>query len=165
LVIGVYSTSATLTSITASSGTPTAVVVNGSLYGYVLSNTSAGSITITANFSSYLKAGLSVVEYSNVTASPVDASAQGTQTTYGATVSTSNFTTTVASDMLWSMCQSPNLPTVGTAPITWTALPSPNGSSIYTLVEDGLAGSAGTYYGRCSGINSSTGSIIAIALK
>jgi hypothetical protein len=135
------------------------------LYGYILSNTAAGSITIPANFSGYLKAGLSVVEYSNLAASPVDASAQGTLTSYSTTVSTSNFTTTAASDMLWSMCEGPNLPTVGTVPITWTALPSPDGSGVSVLVEDGLAGAAGQYYGQCSSINDSVGSIIAIALK
>jgi hypothetical protein len=165
LVIGIDSTGTTLTSLTSTVGTPSSVITNGGLYGYILPNTTAGSVTITANFSTEVKVGLSVVEYSNVSSSPLDTSASGTQTSYGTTVSTSNFTTTAGSDMLWSMCEGPNLPTAGTAPITWTALPSPSGSGVQVLVEDGVAGAAGTYYGQCGGINSSVGSIIAIALK
>jgi hypothetical protein len=166
LVIGVDASGPTLTSVTSTVGTPSSVITNGALYGYILPNTTAGSITITANFSGSVKAGLSVVEYSNVSSSPVDTSASGTQTTLSTTVSTSNFTTTAGSDMLWAMCEGASAaPTVGTAPIAWTALPSPSGSGINVLVEGEVAGAAGTYFGQCTSTNTAaTRSIISIAL-
>ena len=73
-----------------------------------------------------------------------------------------NLTTTAAGDMLWSLCYTPGtVATVGTAPITWTAVPT---TTFNTFVEDGLAGSAGTYYGQCT-VNDSDTAILTVALK
>ena len=136
LVIGTYS--AALTSVTSSTtAQPVNLISN---YGpdegaavfsvNLLPNTTAGNITITATASSGASANAIVVdEYTNVAASPLDGSATGACSGYCTTVSSSNFTTTAAADMLWAMCSTDQATlTAGTVPIAWTAL-LPQGNS------------------------------------
>jgi hypothetical protein len=172
LLIGIYGPS-TLTSVTSSAGTPASVISNQTLgdgndvSAYILSNTASGSITITANVSGFEDIWLSVTEYSNVAVSPLDSSAGGASTSYTSTVSTSNFNTTAASDMLWSLCSGPESAplTVGTAPITWNQVVIATGSYPPTaMVEDGVAGSAGSYSGQCT-IGDSSTNIVTVAIK
>jgi len=67
--------------------------------------------------------------------------------------------------MLWSACFGGGVFTVGTAPITWTALPATvAGSDGVLFMEDGLAGNAGTYCGQCNSGGESTPGIITVAL-
>ncbi len=161
LVIGVWSSNPNLTSVTASSGTPASAVANlgtGGGYGYIstylLSNASAGSITLTATESVNTDIWISATEYTNVTASPLDAiGSASSATTYGpANVNSSSFSTTANYDMLWSLCSGEFATwTPGTAPIAWTQLLSTvpvNSTGIF--VEDGVAGAAGTYYGSAT---------------
>jgi hypothetical protein len=166
LMIGFYNQTLPVTFVNSTHGTPVLVTSVGTMCAYLLSNTTAGSYTITANFSGagYSKTGLSVVEYANVAASPLDTSATKTISAYTTNISIPNFTTTSANDMLWTNCEGADVPSVGTAPITWTALPSPSGSGIAELVEDGAAGDAGTYFGQCNAIDSSSGGIVTVAL-
>jgi hypothetical protein len=172
LLIGIYEPS-TLTSVTSSSGMPTSIISNQTLgsgsdvSAYILSNTTSGSITITANVSIEQHMWLTVVEYSNVAASPLDASAGGASTSYESTISTSNFTTTAASDMLWSLCSAPSGSpiAVGTSPITWNQVAIATGSyPPVVMVEDGVAGSAGSYSGQCT-VGDSDTNIVTVALK
>ncbi|MGP8268474.1 MAG: chitobiase/beta-hexosaminidase C-terminal domain-containing protein [Terracidiphilus sp.] len=168
LVIGVYTSSATISSVTSNHGTPTSVIKNyslptgGTIDAYLLANVTSSSITITATESSSGNPWLAVVEYSNVATAPLDASADGTTTGTVTVENSANLTTTAAGDMLWSLCYTPGtVATVGTAPITWTAVPT---TTFNTFVEDGLAGSAGTYYGQCT-VNDSDTAILTVALK
>jgi len=155
LVIGIDATSAALTSVTASQGTPVLVTSNtgqNAAYAYVLPNATAGSYTITANFSANLKVGLSVTEFSNTAASPVDTSANNSGSSYVTNIDSPSFTTTSANDMLWTLCGgSGSTPTVETTPIAFTALPSISGSGVNDLVEYGAAGAAGSYTDQCNG--------------
>ena len=157
----------TLASITSSSGTPTSLIAypvysGNNIYAYILTNTSAGNITITFNQAANGKQWISVIEYGNIVAAPVDAVASGTNTLYGSTISTGTLTTTFASEMLWTMCYSPGgTPAIGTAPISWTGIAA-YGTSL--LVEDGVTGLAGNYVGQCTLTGSGT-SAIAVALK
>ena len=170
LLIGVYNGEGTLTSVTASTGTPASVISNygildnGVMSAYILSNTASGSITITANFSvSNGAPWMGVAEYSNVAASPLDTSADGATAGDVTTENSANLTTTASGDMLWSLCYSQGgTQSVGTAPITWTAIPISIGTNAF--FEDGLAGSAGTYYGQCT-VNASDTNIITVAIK
>ncbi|MFZ1083539.1 MAG: chitobiase/beta-hexosaminidase C-terminal domain-containing protein [Terracidiphilus sp.] len=176
LVIGTYS--APLKSVASSTTTqPVSVISNfattegvADFNVYLLPNASAGSITITATANNGASANAIVVdEYTNVAASPLDASAIGSCKGYCTTVSSSNFTTTAAADMLWSMCNADQSTlTAGTVPIAWTAvLPQGNGGVdsgyVNFFAEAGAAGVAGTYYGECS--NAYISSIATIALK
>ena len=114
---------------------------------------------------------LSVSEVSGVAASPLDTSADAGPTGGwdATTVSTGNFNTTGANDMLWSMCYGiPSYVQVrGTAPITWTAANSYSPGGLIT--EYGLASTAGTYYGQCATTTTNGGadqaSIMTVALK
>ena len=176
LLIGVYTESGPTPTVTSSSGTPVSIITNladysGAMDAYILSNTAAGSITITATTTG-TSTWVSVTEYSGVAASPLDTSADTSQIGgWDATsVSTGNFTTTAAGDMLWSMCygiQEFVSWYAGTVPITWTAVNSytPNG----LFVEDGVAGAAGTYYGQCASTTANGGAVLAsimtVALK
>jgi hypothetical protein len=176
LMIGVWTIDATLSSVTSSTGTPASVISSyaggsGYLSAYLLSNAASGNITITATETGYYDpVWISVVEFTNVATSPLDVSGTGStgNSNYSpSAVSSSNFTTTAANDILWSFCTglSGDTFTVGTAPISWTQLLS---SSNYAVeyVEDGLATTAGTYYGQC--YKSSVGydqDILAVALK
>jgi hypothetical protein len=176
LVIGTYS--APLTSVTSSTtAQPLNVISNfataesiGDFNVYLLPNIAAGNITITATANGRNNANAIVVdEYTNVAASPLDGSAAGSCPGYCTTVSSPNFTTTAAADMLWAMCNADQSTlTAGTVPIAWTAiLPQGNGGwdsgYVNFFVEDGVAGYAGTYYGECS--NAYLSSIATIALK
>ncbi len=178
LVIGIWAASPNLTSVTASSGTPSSVISNLSSaggYGYVssylLSNSSAGSITLTATESASVDLWMAVTEYTNVTASPLDGSGNGKSgtTTYGPTnVNSSNFTTTANSDLLWSFCSGQyGIWDPGTAPITWTErVTATPVNSEGLFIEDGTAGAAGTYYGQCYKSSSADFmDIITVALK
>jgi len=162
LVIGVHNT-APLTSVTSSSGTVTNVVSEGTgLNAYIVPNTTAGNVTITASSSSGASFWLSVNEYANTAVSPLDGSGSGSIAGYG-TAPSANFTTTGNSDLLWAFCVAPGGATItpGTAPITWTGRPTPTASGAATLVEDGIAVTPGTYYGQCTdGSN-----IVSLALK
>ena len=162
LVIGIWSTSATLSSVTASSGTPVSVISNfnsisGYISAYLLPNTASGNITITATTpSGYANNWVSVTEYTNVPASPLDTDADyATSGNYGASsTSTGNLNTTGAGDMLWSMCSGYPASAAyyaGTVPIAWTAVNSYEGSDVapWLFVEDGVTGAAGSYYGQC----------------
>jgi hypothetical protein len=151
--------------VTASSGTPVQAVTDGkSLSAWVLPNTSAGSSTITYSVSTNARLWLSVVEYGNTAASPLDGEAQANLSTSwqnNGLLNTPNFTTSSASDALWAFCSGDSgAPTVGTAPVAWTGLPTPASGSL--LVETGDAASAGVYNGQCS---SNEGEIVALALK
>jgi hypothetical protein len=176
LVIGTYS--APLTSVTSSTAAqPVSVISNfatdegiADFNVYLLPNIPAGKITITATANAGNNANAIVVdEYTNVAASPLDTSATGSCTGYCTTVSSSNFSTTTAADMLWSICNADQSTlTAGTVPIAWTAiLPQGNGGwdsgYVNFFVEDGAAGEPGTYYGECS--NAYISSIATIAIK
>jgi hypothetical protein len=162
LVIGVLSGSP-LTSVTSSSGTVTNVVNYGSnLNAYIVPNTTAGNITITANAASGTSFWFSVSEYANTAVSPLDGHGSGGIAGYG-TAPSSNLTTTGNSDLLWAFCSAPGGATItpGTVPITWTGRPTPTASGAATLVEDGIAVTPGTYFGQCTdGSN-----IVSLALK
>ena len=176
LVIGVWTTDSALSSVTASSGTPANAIPAfndngyGYTYAYFLANTSSGNITVSATETGYYDpVYISVSEFSNVaTSSPLDVTGTGQQNVWAASeISTGSFTTTAASDMLWSLCAGLSGETfsVGTAPITWTQI-SNTAPSPVLFVEYGVAGSAGSYTGQC--YKSSTGydtSIITVALK
>lgn len=170
LVIGVVGSgivqSATVTS---SSGTPTLAVKDGeTLSAYILPNTPAGTVSITATVSAYQTYWLSVFEYANTAVSPLDGTAFTVATTWTPTaVSTPNLTTTSANDTLWSYCLAPGgyLFTPGSAPIPWTSLPTQT-SGYENFVEDGPTTAAGTYYGQCdTGSGIAVPEIITLALK
>jgi hypothetical protein len=178
LLIGVYVGGTVTPTITSSSGTPSTVVSNladysGEMDSAFLANTSSGSITISASTTSYTNIWITVSEYSGVaTSSPLDTSATASLVgLYDSTsVSTGNFTTTGANDLLWTMCY--GIPSyvawyAGAAPITWTGVNSYSAEG--TFVEYGTAGTAGTYYGQCLTTSTNGGadqaSIMTIALK
>ena len=177
LLIGIYTESGETPTVTSSSGTPVSVIsgladYQGAMDAFILANTAAGSITITATTIGGTSTWVSVTEYSGVAASPLDNSASVSQVGGWAapSVSTGNFTTTAAGDMLWSMCY--GIPSyaswyAGTVPITWTAVDSYSSAGLF--VEDGLAGAAGTYYGQCATTTANGGaalaSIMTVALK
>jgi hypothetical protein len=129
LVIGVYVSGSATPTISSSSGTPSSVISNladyqGSMDTAVLVNTASGNITLTATTSGYENIWITATEFSGVAASPLDTSS--TASLVGGwdstTVVSSNFSTTAASDMLWSMCY--GIPSyvqwsAGTAPIAY----------------------------------------------
>lgn len=141
------------TSVTSTAGTLSNVVTGNNVAAYILSNVPAGNITITASQSAYTHLQMSAIEYNNVAASPLDGSASGECNGYCTSVSTDTFTTTSSSDTLWAFCTAYGGYTItaGAAPVVWTARPTPNGSGLATFDEDGTTGSAGSYYGQCTG--------------
>ena len=160
LVIGVWTTDSALSSVTASSGTPANAIPAfndngyGYTYAYFLANTSSGNITVSATETGYYDpVYISVSEFSNVaTSSPLDVTGTGQQNVWAASeISTGSFTTTAASDMLWSLCAGLSGETfsVGTAPITWTQI-SNTAPSPVLFVEYGVAGSAGSVPGSAT---------------
>ena len=174
-MIGVWenkgSGSVVLNSVTSSSGTPASVIPNysgsstyGLLSAYLLPNAAAGSITITANFSGAAGSWISVVEYTNVPASPLDVSGDGSTASTGA-LNSGNFTTAGTNDMLWSMCYRVKMSTwtPGTTPVAWTQVQLTTDNHFF--IENGLAGAAGSYYGQCNNSTSGPDSIITVALK
>jgi hypothetical protein len=166
LVIGIAGlTQGQAGTIAASSGTPVLAITDGStLSGWILPSTSAGSNTITYTAGSNTRLWLSVVEFGNTAASPLDGAAQANLSTSwqgNGFLNTANFNTSSASDALWSFCSGVGgAPAVGIAPVAWSGLPTPAGSTL--LVETGNAISAGVYHGQCS---SNEGEIITLALK
>ena len=177
LVIGIFTTDATLPGVTSSTtAQPTSVISdyagnNGYESVYLLPNAVAGSITITAsNTGYYTPIWVSVTEYTNVATSPLDVSADAStgNSNYGATdVNTGNFNTSTTYDMLWTLCVggAGQTFTIGTAPISWTQRMSVSPSTV-EFEEDGLAATPGTYYGQC--YKSSVGydqDILTVALK
>ena len=155
--------------VISSSGTPTLAVQDGAtISAYILPNTSAGTISITATVSANQSYWLSVYEYSNTATSPLDGTAFAVATNWTTpSLSSPSFTTTSASDTLWSYCVAPGgyVFTPGTAPITWTALPAPT-TGYENFVEDGPTTSAGSYYGQCStGSGVAVPEIVTLALK
>ena len=147
LVIGIANMSSGQPgTLTASSGIPALAISDGNmLTAWVLPNTNAGSNTITFSLGSSSRIWLSVVEYENTTASPLDGVAQANLSTSwqgSGVLNTPNFTTSMPSDILWSFCSgSQGIPTVGTAPAAWSALPSPvNGSLLVETAGCKLAG-------------------------
>jgi len=167
LVIGVAGAATIGGTVTSSAGTPTLAVQDGRyLSAYLLTNVSAGNITITYTAPANTKIHMSVAEYGSTAASPLDGVASFVNTGTGNTVSTPNFITTTASDLLWSYCGTPggaNL-TPGSTPIVWTARPSPNGTGLLVLVEDGVTTNPGPYSGQCNGPDSLM-EIVSLALK
>jgi sugar lactone lactonase YvrE len=165
LVIGIYDRGQSET-VTSSSGTPTLVANDtDNMIAYILPNASAGSITITVTPGS--SATMSVIEYSNVAASSLDGFAAQGWGSQASPIDSPNFTTTTASDLLWTFCAVPSdypAPTVGTAPITWTVRATSSALGLTGIVEDGPTTAVGSYYGQCA--DSAGGwDIIALALK
>jgi len=155
--------------VTSSSGTPTLVVQDGyTLSAYLLPNTTAGTINITAAISAYQTYWLSVYEYANTAVSPLDGAAFTLATNWTPTsVSSPSLTTTAASDTLWSYCVAPGgyVFTPGSAPIPWTALPAQT-AGYENFAEDGPTAAAGAYYGQCdTGSGVAIPEIITLALK
>ena len=141
LVIGIAGAATQSGQVTSSVGTPIPVIKDGSiLSAYLLANTSAGTITITYNLSGETRLHLSVAEYANTASSPLDGAASFVNSGNSNAVSTPKFTTTTASDLLWSYCAAPGGTTLnpGSAPILWTQRISPNGAGAAVLVEDGV---------------------------
>ena len=179
LMIGIWTPNATLSSVTSSTtAQPVSVFSNynaDSTYGYmsayILPNTAAGSITITASETGYYVGDwLTVVEYTNVSATPLDgtSSASSGNSDYSATnVNSGTFNTSAAYDMLWSMCSGEYAVwTAGTSPIAWTQEYYAENSNNGVAIENGVAGTAGSYYGEC--YKSDEGydqGILAVALK
>jgi hypothetical protein len=167
LVIGIAGVGTISGKVTTNAGTPTLAVQDGRyLSAYLLSNTNAGSITITFTAASSTKIHMSVAEYGNIAAAPMDGTASFVNNGYGATVTTPKFTTTTASDLLWSYCGAPGGTslTPGTTPIVWTPRPSPNGTGMAVLVEDGATKTPGAYSGQCTGPDQML-EIVTLALK
>jgi len=167
LVIGIAGAGTQSGRVSTSAGTATSVIKDGSiLSAYLLANTSAGSITITYSTSGDTKIHMSVAEYANTASSPLDGAASFVNSGNGSTVSTPTFTTTTASDLLWSYCAAPGGTTLnpGTAPISWTKRVSPNGTGAAVLVEDGVTTTSGRYFGQCAGPDASL-EIVTLALK
>ena len=170
LVIGFTGASSTQAAVvTSSSGTPTLAVQDGNaLSAYILPNTTAGSITITVTPSASMDMWLNVFEYSKTAASPLDGTAFAVSAIWQPTsFSSPAFTTTTASDTLWSYCLAPGgyTLTAGTAPVAWTTLPSQT-TGYATLIEDAPTGAAGSYYGECgTGGGAAVPEIITLALK
>ncbi len=165
LVIGIANlASGQAGTATSSSGTPVlAATSNNSLSAWLLPNTAVGSITITYTVPANTRLWLSVAEYSNVAASPLDAAVATVVTTYqnNGLISTPSFTTTAPFDVLWTMCSGVNGQAgTGSTPVSWVALPTPAGGSL--LVENGNTTAAGSYYGQCS---ANQGELITLALK
>ena len=155
--------------VTSSSGTPTLAIKDGvTLSAYILSNTTAGNINITAAVTAPQTYWLSVYEYANTAVSPLDGTAFTVATIWTPTaVSSPNITTTDASDTLWSYCLAPGgyVFTPGSAPIPWTTLPSPT-SGYENFAEDGPTTAPGTYFGQCdTGSGIAVPEIITLALK
>jgi hypothetical protein len=138
------------------------------LSAYILPNTSAGSITITVTPSASMDMWLNVFEYSKTAVSPLDGTAFAVSSIWQPTsFSSPSFTTTTASDTLWSYCLAPGgyTLTAGTAPVAWIALPSQT-TGYATLIEDAPTTSAGSYYGECgTGSGAAIPEIITLALK
>jgi hypothetical protein len=167
LVIGIAGSGTQSGKVTTTAGAPVLAIKDGSLLSaYLLSNTSAGSITITFSATGNTRVYLTVAEYANTAALPLDGVASFVNTGYGNTISTPKFNTTTASDLLWSYCVAPGGYTLtpAKAPVIWTKRISPAGSGYVTLVEDGLTTSPGAYYGQCSGPGADW-EIITVALK
>jgi len=167
LVIGIAGAATIPGSVTSNAGTPVLAVQDGSfISAYVLANTSAGNITITFTATGSTRIHMTVAEYTNTAAYPLDGVASFVGKGNGATISTPSFITTTASDLLWSYCGAPGGSTInpGTAPVAWTKRVSPNGTGMPVLVEDGVTTSPGAYFGQCAepGI---TSEIVTIALK
>ena len=181
IVIGIWTTAATLTSVTATTGTPTVEISdyastqqyysNGYTSAYILPNAAAGSNTFTVNTpSDYTDSFIQAVEFSGVAASPYDVQGTGTLHNYTADVygASSTFSTTAANDMLWTMCEYSAGTTlaVGNVPITWTSITNLAENSANILTEYGSAGAAGSYYGDCEKIPAGYGpDIVSLALK
>jgi len=167
LVIGIAGANTIGGTVTSNAGTPTLAVQDGRyISAYLLSNTSAGSITITYTAPGSTKIHMSVAEYGNTASAPLDGVASFVNPGYGNTVTTPTFKTTTASDLLWSYCGAPggtNL-TPGGAPVVWTARPSPNGTGLLVLVEDGATKNPGSYDGQCTGPDQML-EIVTVALK
>ena len=142
-----------MASVTASTGAPVVEISdyaspneywsNGYLSAYLLPNSAAGSITLTVNTpSAYTDSFISAVEFGNVPASPSDGQGTGTLHNYGADndATTSTFSTSSASDMLWTMCEAlPGITlSVDNAPITWTSVSNIAGNDAIILTEYGV---------------------------
>jgi hypothetical protein len=167
LVIGIAGAGTIPGSVTASVGTPVLAVQDGSyMSAYVLANSSAGSIKITYTATGNTKIHMSVVEYANTAAAPLDGAGSFVNKGDATTISSSSFITTTSGDLLWSYCGTPGGSALnsGSAPIAWTKRPSPNGTGMPVLVEDGVTTTPGAYYGQCIGAND-TLEIVTIALK
>jgi hypothetical protein len=166
LVIGVAGAGTIAGLVTTNAGFPTLAVQDGSnLSAYVLPNTRAGNITITFTAVGSTRIHLSVAEYGNTAASPVDKVASFVSRGNGSTVSTATFRTS-ASDLLWSYCATPGGTNIspGSAPIAWQRRISPTGAGMAVLVEDGVTSGPGSYFGQCS-VQNEASEIVTIALK
>ena len=170
LVIGIVGSGVVQSAtVTASSGTPTLAVKDGlTLSAYILPNTKAGTVSVTASVSANQTYWLGVYEYANTAVAPLDGTAFAVASTWTPTsFSSPNLTTTSASDTLWTYCLAPGgyVFTPGSAPIPWTSLPTQT-SGYENFVEDGPTTAAGTYYGQCNtGSGIASPEIITLALK
>jgi hypothetical protein len=155
--------------VTSSSGTPTLAVKDGAtIAAYILGNTAAGTINITATVTAPQTYWLSVYEYANTAVSPLDGTGFTVATNWTVpSLSSPNITTTAASDTLWSYCVAPGgyVFTPGSAPIPWSTLPTPTGG-YENFAEDGPTTTPGTYYGQCdTGTGIAIPEIVTLALK
>jgi hypothetical protein len=167
LVIGIAGAATIPGTVITSAGNAKLVVQDGSfMSGYLLANTKAGNISITYTATTSTKIHMSVAEYGNTAASPLDGVTSIVNKGYSSAVTTATFKTTTTSDLLWSFCGAPGGTTInpGTAPIAWTKRVSPNGTGMALLVEDGVTRSAGPYFGQCTGTNELL-EMVTIALK
>lgn len=167
LVIGIAG-GAIGTAPVVSAGAPLLAVSDGNLLSaYVVPNSPSGTITVTFKYKSNRRLWLSVIEYANVATSPLDGAGYTFSSSWApAAFTTKAFTTTSASDLLWSFSAVPTGYTLlpGPAPVSWVQRPGPSGSGYVTLIEDGITGGAGTYFGETTGPTGGY-NIIAIALK
>ena len=147
------------------SGKPVQAITDGNtLSGWVLPNTNPGSNQIILSVNSDARLWLSVVEYENTAASPLEGAAGANLSASwqaNGFLNTPNFTTSSPSDAVWAFCSGVSgAPNVGVSPIAFTGLPTPTGGNL--LVETGNTAAAGVYHGQCS---SNEGEIVALALK
>ncbi len=167
LLIGIAGAGTMPGTLTTTSGTAKLVVQDGSfMSAYMLANTSTGNITITFTATTATKIHMSVAEYANTAASPLDGVASFASKGLGNIALTPSFNTTMAGDLLWSFCGSPGGTVInpGTSPVAWTKRVSPNGTGMALLVEDGVTKSPGAYFGLCTGADALM-EIVTVALK
>ena len=167
LVIGIAG-GAMGTAPTVSAGTPVIAVTDGNLLSaYVVPNSPSGTVTVAFNYGSYRRLWLSVIEYANVAAVPLDGAGYRVSSSWAPTIfTTGTFITTSASDLLWSFGAVPTGYTLSppATPVKWVQRPAPTGSGYVTFIEDGITGGAGNYFGEVTGPTGGY-NIIAIALK
>ena len=166
-MIGIYTSNALVSVTSSTTAQPVSVVSNtgaGNIYAYLLPNTASGSITITANQTSSAKMWLTVTEYANVAASPIDAGASGSNTSYANNVSNKlhHNSRMICCGRSAIQMEVSQLFTLCLVPVTEVAA-SPLGAPDYlpiTFVQDVTSGAAGSYTGECVGVDSAIANIL-----